>query len=291
MPILKNKFLEISVDLPLEGYQASRFDWTGKITEVKFQNIPVSAKETLENFNVKTHGQGFYNEFGFDEPIGFSDCKIGGWFHKIGIGLLKKEDKAYHFSKTFQIKPATFEVEIEADKIKIVCIGENESGYGYRLQKEIKLHEVGFSINYDLTNTGEKTIITNEYTHNFLGSQNGLIGKQNQLDFPFQIQPSKFIETINPEKNVILGHKMVNFRTHPNLPFFFSNLSGSEIAKATWEFTDQKIKISEICNFNSNKFNLWGWKHVVSPEMYFDIEILPNKNLKWCRLYQFENLK
>ena len=37
--ILKNKNLEIHIDLPGENYNLSRFDWTGKIVKVKFQNI------------------------------------------------------------------------------------------------------------------------------------------------------------------------------------------------------------------------------------------------------------
>ena len=37
--ILKNKDIEIDIDLPEEGYRFSRFDQTGKITEIKFKNI------------------------------------------------------------------------------------------------------------------------------------------------------------------------------------------------------------------------------------------------------------
>ena len=43
--ILKNKKLEIQIDFPLENYNFSRFDWTGKIVEVKFQNIQMSSVE------------------------------------------------------------------------------------------------------------------------------------------------------------------------------------------------------------------------------------------------------
>jgi hypothetical protein len=40
---LQNNNLEIHIDLPLENYNFSRFDWTGKIVEVKFKNIHLSS--------------------------------------------------------------------------------------------------------------------------------------------------------------------------------------------------------------------------------------------------------
>lgn len=44
--------------------------------------------------------KGFYNEFGIDTPIAYEETKEGGYFHKIGIGLLKKEEEQYWFSNS-----------------------------------------------------------------------------------------------------------------------------------------------------------------------------------------------
>ena len=80
--ILKNKNLEIQIDFPLENYNFSRFDWTGKIVEVKFQNIQLSGVERTDCQNENHFGQGFYNEFGIDTALGFEETDIGGWFIK-----------------------------------------------------------------------------------------------------------------------------------------------------------------------------------------------------------------
>ena len=40
--IIKNNTLEIAVDLPLENYEGSRFDWSGKISSVRFENLPLT---------------------------------------------------------------------------------------------------------------------------------------------------------------------------------------------------------------------------------------------------------
>ncbi len=43
--ILSNKNLEIKIDLPHENYESPRFDWTGKIVDIKFQNIQLAGIE------------------------------------------------------------------------------------------------------------------------------------------------------------------------------------------------------------------------------------------------------
>jgi len=42
---------------------------------------------------------------------------------------------------------------------------------------------------------------------------------------------------------------------------------------AFWELinTKNKIGISETGSFNTTRVNLWGWKHVISPELFYDI--------------------
>ena len=166
--ILKNKNLEIQIDNPLENYNFSRFDWTGKIVKVKFQNIPLSSIEITDCPNENFFGKGFYNEFGIDTALGFEEAKIGGWFHKIGVGLLKKDNHKYLFNKKYEIKPAEFSINSDSNKVLIKCKSEVINGFSYLLKKEIKLQNNSISIKYYLENTGEKDIITDEYTHNFI---------------------------------------------------------------------------------------------------------------------------
>jgi len=285
--ILKNKNLEIQIDLPLENYNFSRFDWTGKIVDVKFQNIPLASVERTDNTNENYFGKGFYNEFGIDTALGFEEAAIGGWFHKIGVGLLKKEDTQYQFSKSYEIKPAEFKVVPKANSILISCKPKAMNGYSYVLKKEIALHESSFTINYYLENTGEKDIVTSEYCHNFTAINNDLIGDHYILDFPFQLKPGLFGETVNPEGMVDIGKNKIKFKGSPKEQFFFSNLTGGENVDAKWELInlESKIGISETGSFQTNKVNLWGWKHVISPELFFNIFLKPGKSIEWSRNY------
>lgn len=290
---LKNKNLEILIDAPLENYNFSRFDWTGKIVLVKFQNIQLSSVESTDIQNEHDFGKGLYNEFGIDTALGFEETEIGGWFHKIGVGLLKKEDSQYLFNKSYEIKPAEFKVVSESNKLVISCKSESINGYSYLLKKVIELQNNSFSINYYLKNTGEKDIITSEYVHNFTAINKDSIGSNYILKFPFQIKPELFEETVNPKGKVDIGQKEIKFNSSPTEPFFFSNLSGSENVNAKWELTNlkSKIEISETGSFQTDKVNLWGCEHVISPELFFNIFIKSGESVEWSRNYNVFKIK
>lgn len=285
--ILKNKNLEIHIDAPLQKYKLSRFDWTGKITVVKYKNNYVTGVEETSVENQNEIGKGLYNEFGIEAAIGFSETEVGDPFHKIGVGLLKKDEAPYLFNKSYAIQPAEFEVTNQPNKLIIDCKSQNINGYAYILKKEIELFESRFVIKYLLQNTGEKTIETNEYTHNFLAINEDLIGDNYILKFPFQIRPKLFGETINPEDKVEIGSNKITFNNTPNKQFFFSNLSGNEKVDAHWELINTKnnIGISETGSFKTSKVNLWGWKHVLSPELFFEIKVEPKQSIEWSRTY------
>ena len=286
--ILKNKPLEIHIDMPLEGYKGARFDWTGKLVSLKFQNMELAGVENPESENEDDLGKGFYNEFGIDYALGFEEAAVGGWFHKIGIGLLKKKDSPYHISKPYEIKPANFTVHKEADRLSIKCTSEIVNGYGYILKKEFLLKDSGFTINYSLENTGTKAIVTDEYVHNFTAFNKTPIGKSCTLKFPFQLQPTKFEETVNPEQKVNVGETDLKFKATPKVPFFFSNLSGDASIKAQWELIDLKTKIGirETGRFKTDKVNVWGSQHVICPELFFKIALQPGASTAWSRDYE-----
>jgi len=285
---LKNKHLHLEIDSPTDNYKGSRFDWTGKITAVTYHNTPILTREKPTSKNEHLFGKGLYNEFGIDSALGFEETEMGEWFHKIGVGLLQKDGHSYDFSEVYKIKPAEFSVLHERDKIIISCISESLNGYAYRLKKEIELLENRFSINYTLDNTGEKKILTREYNHNFIGINEDSIGKNMVLKFPFQMNSEGFEEVVNPGNKVKINTSELKFNASPEEPFFFSNLSGNKVVDARWELHDlnSKIGIRETGNFQTQSINIWGSKHVISPELFIELQIPPGHSKKWSRTYE-----
>ena len=285
--ILKSNSLKVAIDLPLENYKGSRFDWSGKISSIRFKDLPLTTIEDTGSKDVDFLGKGLYNEFGITNPVGYNETPKGGWFHKIGVGLLKKEHKQYLFHRKHVIRPAHFDITYEDRKIIIICKSELINGYSYMLKKEITVSENSFTINYSLHNTGEKKIITDEYVHNFMAINNALIGEDYTLKFPFQINSSLFDETVNSENKVEIGLDNVTFNKTPEKQFFFSNLTGGKELQAEWILTNLKanVGIKEFGSFKTDKINLWGWKHVISPELFFKISVDPNETVEWSRKF------
>lgn len=290
--ILKNRNLEIYIDLPEENYTFSRFDWTGKISKVSFLGIPVSTNERTDEVDENLFGKAFYNEFGIDMALGFEDVEIGDWFHKIGVGLLKKTAKRYDFYNKYDIKPAKFEVISKPNQVVIICKSETKSGYSYILTKTITLLESGFNIDYSLQNTGDKNIVTDEYVHNFTAINNDLMGINYVLKFPFQLNPESFNEIVNSEQKIDIVGDAMKFNDSPKEQFFFSNITGNKEEVAKWELFNLKSKIAirESATFSTNKINVWGWEHVISPELFYKIHVQPGDTLEWSRTYNVHRL-
>lgn len=290
---IKNKNVEVLIDLPHENYAGPRFDWSGKISAVKFKGESVSGVEVLGSKNIDNYGRGFYNEFGIDSPLGYRETKKGDWFHKIGVGLLQKTEDDYAFSNAYQIKPCDFDVKTSLNKIQFECDSPSVNAYSYWLKKEIELIENGFVIHYCLKNTGEKAIITDEYSHNFLSINNDLIGDNYKLEFPFRLVPEHFEESVNLEQAVGVENSEISFKHTPREAFFFSNLSGGKAVEAKWELRNRhhQVGIQETGDFQSKKVNLWGCGHVISPELFFEINIRPGQSISWSRRYELFQLK
>ena len=286
--ILKNKNLELHFDFPQENYQFSRFDWTGKITSVIYKNIPVTTSEKLKTQNDVVDGKGLYNEFGIETAVGFKEIKNGEWFHKIGVGILKKDDEPYFFNKKYEFQTTDFEVEVSTDSIHIYCKSKNINGYSYQLHKEIVLLDSGFKINYQLKNTGTKSINTDEYCHNFIAINNEQIGSAYILQFPFLLDSELFDAIVNPNENIVFTQQEFSFKSSNQEEFFFSNLSGGKKVTASWELINYKTKlgIRETGNFKTSKINLWGSNHVISPELFFNILLNSGETETWSRTYE-----
>ncbi len=108
------------------------------------------------------------------------------------------------------------------------------------------------------------------------------------MNFPFELKPELFDETVNSELAVAFGKNKIKFNSTPKEQFFFSNLSGGERVRAVWELINLKSKIGirENANFQTNTVNLWGWGHVICPELFNTISIIPGESSEWIRKYE-----
>jgi len=291
---LTNKYIRLDINEPGSEYTRARFDWTGQIVQLTFKGTHTfCTSETFKPWKIKKLGQGLFNEFGIEQAVGYDDCNVGQWFPKIGVGLLRRKTKHdYHFYKNYKIQPFSFTVERENSKIRFISRAKETRGYAFTFKKSITLNKNTFTIDYELANIGTKQIITNEYNHNFISINKQNIDNQYVLKLPFTIDPCCFTTVMNPHNVLCLGKKHITWNAVPKKDFFIRHLNPAPLKAGLWSLEHKacKVGIKEICKFPIQTFNLWGKKHVVSPEVFFKIALTAGKTLHWQRRYEIYEL-
>ncbi len=315
--VLSSGDVELRVERAGERYRWCRFDWNGLVSSLRYRGVELLGQERpLFSRNDRKFGRGLHNEFGISACVGYDDCAVGEWFPKIGVGWLKKDAKPYFFFTEYEREAIAFDCERSADgtDATFVCESGNRNGYAYRYEKRIRAAGSGLSVRYRLENSGEKPIVTDEYTHNFLRFGGRRMEKGYALSFPHEIDPARFAKTVDPdgilsvEKNrvAILGKTRKQFYIGgitaaadgpdgPAGPAGYAGGAGGAGAirgeaglSTRWTLVHAGlgVSLSERGSFAPSAVHLWGWKDVISPEVFFPIRAEPGSAVEWERVYE-----
>lgn len=286
MYVLENDRLKVEIAPPGDDYSGSRFDWTGFITQVTLDGeVTYCVPERLEA-GVGTGGRGLSNEFGIDAPVGYEEAGVGEQFPKIGVGLLtKKADEAYDFFSNYEVTPAECKVKsnLNEQSITFDTTAESPSGYGYHLEKKISLDHNHLVIAYTLKNTGKVSFKTNEYSHNFIGINNQTVDENYKLTLPALRNLNVTVGTIK------VSNKQLTWPVVPEGDFYAHIDMEESQEKYNWDLYHTKVGagVRGQSDFKPAKMALWGREHVVSPEVFINIQLDPGEIKKWKRNYQF----
>ena len=308
--------LTVEVAPPETTYKGTRFDWTGFITQVTLDGAHTFCVPESFEPGRGTGGIGLCNEFGIERPIGYDDAAPGEPFPKLGIGLLLRPDEGpYRFMVQHEIAER-FPVHIEAalDQVRFVVDPVPCRGVAVRLTKTLAVSGNELTIDYQLENVGEQAIATHEYVHNFCGIDGHEMGPDYRLRFA---QPVAFEDTLErireqmeanrdrlppeirdltPEELQqrllaiydVSGH---DFSLHatPQRPFYCRLTGLARTDGPQWELTHVPtgIKMQEYDDFEPSRIAVWGESHVISAEVFVDIEVGPGEMQTWKRRYVF----
>lgn len=286
--ILKKDNLTIVISKPGMEYSGSRFDWTGIIRDIEYKGHSFCTKEQLVK-NKGTGGIGFCNEFGIDKPIGYDEIGIGESFPKIGTGLITKENQdAYDFFAPLKVQGLEIIEEVITEgKYKVSSVIDDNNGYTIKLSKIISIDKDVLSIFYFLENEGSKKILTNEYNHNFISIDGDFIGENYSLYMPQVKKVHKVVgdyEVFDQTKG-----KTIEWKKEPNGDFYGLMDIGEYPEGFNWELKHHKAKVGirECSGIKVSKMAVWGYNHVVCPELFIDIDLEPNTVMSWTRSYEF----
>jgi len=284
---LKNKRLNVEIAHPGTFYNGSRFDWTAFITKIVLDGkYSFCMPESLIP-GQGSGGFGLCNEFGISTPIGYTEANPGEKFPKLGTGLLTRFDESdYFFFDKYEVQP--FEIKISTDSNTAFFRSEPSqcNGYAATLTKKVSISDNRLTIDYCLENTGNKQIITEEYCHNFIAINEARIGPGYTIKFPYEVQLDEIPDVMAVKNNVI------NFTKMPKNDFYCRPQGFNQVSEHYWEVinTNEKAGVREYSNFPINIVAVWGTSHVVSPEVFINIDLSPGNKMEWSRKYEFFSL-
>jgi hypothetical protein len=290
---LRNGELTLRVETAGEIYRGSRFDWNGLVSSAKFRGVELLGQEKpMFQRNPRLFGRGLHNEFGINRCIGYDECGVGEVFPKIGTGWLRRDANPYFFYTQYVIEPMEFEFDApDGERAVFRCDSGIRNGYGYSYTKEISLEGPSFSIRYSLANTGEKALETDEYVHNFLCFGGRRMDSGYGLEFPWTLNKSRFSEINDPEGVLLVDGKRVDVMKKTANQFYLGAVSNGITAAdglaAQWTLNNAPlgVSLSERGSFTPTNVAVWGWKSVISPELFHSFRVLPGETISWERVY------
>ncbi len=313
--IISSDRLKVEVARPGSVYRRTRFDWTSFITQVLLDGNHTFCTSEDADPNKGTGGIGLCSEFGNEKAIGYADAKPGELFPKPGIGLLiRPEDPDYNFMQPYGIvQPFSIHIDHEKDFVRFTVDPLDCRGYAMREVKTIRAEGNCLSVAYQFENLGEKSLKTHEYSHNFIAINQQPVGPGYCLRLPYPVKFDDISESFRgmlPRRirkiipgwvlkglvNQVMDSRVlqvdgqeIRWKFRPVKPFY-CRLSGfSTTTEPQWElvYEPDGVGVRELDDFSPARVALWGAGHVISAEVFIDIDLQPGESAAWTRRYEF----
>ncbi|MDN3688602.1 hypothetical protein [Cyclobacterium jeungdonense] len=283
---------------PEKGYyRASRFDWSGVISSLKYNGHEYFG-QWFETYDPKINDaiMGPVDEFG---PLGYEEARPGETFVKIGVGGLRKVDEnGYRFMFTYDItNPGKWTVTPFEDRIEFTHDLQDDSGYGYRYTKTVKLvaGKPEMLLSYRLKNTGTKTINTTTYNHHFFVLDGEPTGPNIQFTFPADVRMSTGEEgnsrgfgTLADIKEGVLSF---NRKFNKGEQVYSSGLPGFGNSPDEHQFSLENTKTGAGVRVQGNKplekMVFWANPSAYCAEPYIRLTLSPGEAITYQNKYTF----
>ncbi|HVV71783.1 MAG TPA: hypothetical protein VHI52_09840 [Verrucomicrobiae bacterium] len=293
---VQNEFLRAQFYLP-DGkrgyYRGTRFDWSGLLFRVQAEkhSFFTEFRKTHDPF---THDDicGTAEEFGINNPAGYTRAGPGGSFLKIGIGLLERPDEgAYNFAKRYRlVQEGTWQVSRKPNEVEFRQDFTGSDGWGYSYKKTLELEPGApvLKIIRSLKNTGTQSIETDHYGHNFLKIDEQPAGPGYEIEFPFvpklgagsqtqncievRDRALVFVKEVPPEDSVWL--RIEGFSNLPDNRLTVRNRQTGGWVRIT---TDQP----------ASRMAFFSHAGVLSPEPFVEVNVPPGATKIWTTTYTF----
>jgi hypothetical protein len=293
-------------------YRGTRFDWSGVIASLEFAGHnyygPWFTKTEPSVHDYIYDGPdivagtasaitGPAEEFlSNNKALGFDEAAPGGTFLKIGVGVLRRPDASkYDPFRTYEIVDGgKWTVKVKPQSVEFTQrVMDPATGYGYLYTKTVRLvpGKPQMLIEHSLQNIGKRPIETSVYDHNFLVLDKQPIGPDFTVTMPFDIHPSKPINSAfgEIEKNRITYRKNLE-----NKDRFSTAFEGFGPTSKDYDITIENKKIGAGMNIKGDRplesAELWSIRSILAMEPFIHISVKPGEIFPWKYTYLYYKL-
>ncbi|MBK5278360.1 MAG: hypothetical protein JJE09_05805 [Bacteroidia bacterium] len=271
-------------------YRGSRFDWAGVMPELEYNGHSYFG-QWFEKYSPTLHDaimgpvEAFY-------PVGYDEAKTGDNFLVIGIGMVSKpEESKYSFANYYSVtNSGQWKVKKKSNQIEFRQKLE-DTMYAYDYKKTVQLvkGKPEMVLLHALKNTGNKSIETTVYNHNFFVMDNQPIGQDFNITFPFNLdgdaEDTGAFGQIKDNKIVYL--KELGKGDH----LFYRSVTGFGASAKDYDIKIENHKtgaaVRITCDQPISKIVYWSAQKTICPEPYLHFKINPGETFQWKILYQF----
>jgi hypothetical protein len=274
-------------------YRATRFDWSGVISSLKFKGheyfgVWFPKHDPLSHDAITGPVEAFETS---GAGLGYDEAKPGGNFVRIGVGLLEKPDEAaYRFTYTYKVvDPGKWKVGKGKDWIEFSQALPDKIGYGYVYTKRVRLTpgKPEMVLLHTLKNTGSKVIESTPYDHNFFVIDGQPSGPGFVLRFPFEPRAATDLRGLVE----LRGRELRILREFQGNENIFVALEGYQPTVAHHEIVVENLTTGAGVRITANKplarLNFWTRRETVCPEPYIRLRIEPGQTETWETHYLF----
>jgi hypothetical protein len=304
MPIMKFPKVEISnglisaklylPDARKGYYQGTRFDWSGNTYSLDYNGHSFIG-QWFTKYSPEIHDviMGPVEEF---TPLNYMETSPGENFLKIGVGVLSKpDDKPYTFSRLYQVvNGGNWKVNKQSDHLQFIHELKDKN-YSYNYEKTVQLvkDKPEMVLLHTLRNTGNRTIETSVYDHNFFVIDKQPIGPGTEIIFHFNLKGEG--QGLG-ELAEIEGNKIVFLRNLENIEqVFCPNLEGFGNSAKDYDIRIENKKtgagVRITCDQPFLKLAFWSCSTTACPEPYIKIKVDPGHEFSWKINYEFYTIK
>lgn len=259
-------------------YRRTRFAHTGFISGLWLGDVRFTEAERSQSHQISTGGIGLCSEYKC--PGIEMDSEIGEEYLKVGVGVLRRTEEPWRIVDEQRVEGLPATVLASEDTAVFECVMPMVNGYACREKRTVTLRGQVIRQEYELENTGEKTLEIAEYCHNFVSLGGLATDETHHLDlYCARKLPSEsgscFVTT----------ESGAGWTCAPEGSFS----APCEVIPAdqpcAWKLWSSRTaaSISEVIDFEPSLVYLWGTEYCVSAEVYKPLRILPGETTRWSR--------